>query len=82
MPYCRRPHGSFETGTCLRNCRAIGLNADGLIVLFVKPAAGASVICRPLHAGAAIAVKSPASIAAVGTKLTVSGGLLFSILPW
>ncbi len=51
-------------------------------MLFEKPAAGDSVICRPLHPGAAIAVKSPASMAAVGTKLTVSGGLLFSILPW
>ena len=36
----------------------------------------------PLQAGEANAVKSPFSIAAVGTKLMVVGGLLFSMRPW
>jgi hypothetical protein len=41
--------------------------------LFTKGAR--SVICRPtLHAGEAKSVKSPASIAAVGTNASLSGG--------
>ena len=40
------------------------------------------VLRRPLQAGDAIAVKSPASIACVGTKLIVVAGLLRSIRPW
>ncbi len=49
--------------------------------LSMKPAAGDRMICLPLQDAAAIPVKSPFSIACVGTKLTVSAGLLFSIRP-
>ena len=46
---------------------AVGSNCDGLTWLFTNGAR--SAICRPLlHAGEASAVKSPLSIAAVGTN--------------
>ena len=82
MPYCSRPHGSVETGTCFRKFSATGLKRDGSIRLFDEAAGQGDADVPPLHAGDAIAVKSPASIAAVGTKLIVVGGLLFSIRPW
>src|SRR5205809_878011 len=60
---------------------AAGLNADGSIRL---PAYGArSVIGRPLlQDGDANAVKSPASIAAVGTNAMLSVGVWWVTVPW
>ena len=53
-------------GSRFARLTAAGLKSAGLIVLFTNGAR--SAICRPaLHAGDANAVKSPASIAAVGT---------------
>ena len=60
---------------------ATGLNCAGLMVLLTKPAEADSVICLPLHDGDAMAVKSPASIAAVGAKLVFVAGLLRSTVP-
>ena len=52
---------------------AAGLSSAGLIWLFTNGVR--SITGRPpLHAGEAAAVKSPASMAAVGTKATLSGG--------
>ena len=60
------PHGSVVVGSRFARLSAAGLNSAGSIRLFTKGAR--SAICRPLlHAGEANAVKSPASIAAVGT---------------
>ena len=81
MPYCSRPHGSVDTGTCFRKFNDTGLNLDGSILLLTNPPV--SVSCRPaLQAGDVIAVKSPFNIACVGTKLIEVGGLLFSMRPW
>ena len=81
IPYWRRPQGSVDTGTFWRNFIAGALNLAGSMRLSVKPHAGDSVICLPLQDGAVMAVKSPLSIACVGTKLTDVGGLLFSVRP-
>jgi len=62
------PHESVVVGSREVNRRAIGSNNDVSIRLFTKGAF--SVTCRPaLHAGEAKAVKSPASIAGVGTNI-------------
>src|SRR5690349_2314100 len=81
MPYCNRPQGSEEIGTCLRKFSDTGLRCDGSMRLPTKPPVRLRCV-PPLHAGEAIAVKSPFSIACVGTKLIDVGGLLFSIRPW
>src|SRR5437773_10107275 len=81
MPYCSRPHGSCDTGTCCRNFSVTGLRREGSTRLSTKPPVRLS--CRPpLHAGDVMAVKSQFSIAWVGTKLMVVAGLLFSTRPW
>ena len=80
MPYCSRPQGSPETGTCCMKFSATGLRRDGSIRLLTKPPVSDSWR-PPLHAGDAIAVKSPFSIACVGTKLIVVAGLLCSTRP-
>src|SRR5579872_2031394 len=82
MPYWILPQGSVDTGMCFRMFIATGLNSAGLIVLLTNPAAGDRVIGLALQLGPVIWVKSPASIAAVGAKLVLVGGLLFSIRPW
>src|SRR2546426_11583487 len=81
MPYCSRPHGSDDTGTCFRRFNDTGLRRDGSMRLPTKPPVRLRCV-PPLHAGEANAVKSPSSIACVGTKLIDVGGLLFSSRPW
>ena len=69
-----RPHGSVDTGSRSRICRATGLNCDGSMRL---PTNGAPrLTCVPLlHWGEATVVKSPARIAAVGTIACRSDGV-------
>ena len=58
--------------------RFVESNLEGEIVLLTNPRLAGNVTCLPpLHAGEATAVKSPASIAAVGTKAIFCGGLDF-----
>ena len=69
------PHGSVVLGSRLARFTAAGLKSAGLIWLFTYGARKAT--CRPpLHAGDVNAVKSPASIAGVGTHAMFDGGLL------
>ena len=69
------PHGSFVFGRRAATFNATGLNNAGSTRLFTNGAL--SVICRPaLQGGEANAVKSPASIAAVGTNCRVSARVL------
>jgi MFS family permease len=68
MLYVTWPQGSVVLGRSAASFNAAGLKRDGAMVLLTNPAAALSVTCLPeLHAGDANAVKSPASIAAVGT---------------
>ena len=65
MPYWSLPQGSVDTGTYFRKFSATELNVLGSIMLLTYGPLNA--IWRPaLHAGDANAVKSPASMAAVG----------------
>jgi len=68
------PQGSVVVGRRFARFSAAGLKRDGSIRLPAKPAP--RFTCRPaLHAGEANAVKSPASIAAVGTCAIWSAGI-------
>src|SRR5688572_9613332 len=70
-PYVIRPHSFSAAGSLAARARAAGLKSAGLIWLFAN--GGLRVICRPLlHAGDAIVLKSPASMAGVGTNRSVS----------
>src|ERR1043166_6055511 len=80
VPVRSCPHGSLGTGRYFRKATETGLNRDGSIVLLTNGAG--RVIWRPrLHAGEAKAEKSPLRMACVGTKLSVSAGLVCSIFP-
>ena len=75
------PQGSFEAGKWLRTFSATLLNCAGSIRLLTNGAR--RVICRPpLQAGEANVVKSPASIAAVGTFVIVLAGSCRMVVPW
>jgi hypothetical protein len=66
----------------LRKLVATELKRDGSIRLPLPANGPVSVICRPpLHAGEVIPVKSPFSIACVGTNRSVVAGLLRSTRP-
>jgi hypothetical protein len=70
-----------ETGSSCRNFKATGFIALVEILLLTKGAL--SVICLPaLHAGEAIAVKSPAKAACVATNATLAAGDTFSSVRW
>ena len=72
--------GSSATGSLSATLTAGWLKSAGLMRLSTKGARSAT--CRPaLHAGAASAVKSPASIAAVGTKPTNDAGVCLMMVP-
>ena len=74
------PHGSSEFGTSLERPTAALLKRAGSIRLFTNGAL--SVIWRPtLHAGDARVVKSPANIAAVGTKVRTFAGSERMVVP-
>ena len=67
------PHGSVVVARRFAMFSAAGLNVDGLTRLLTNGAR--SVTWRPpLQAGDAKSVKSPASIAAVGTNWMFSTG--------
>ena len=69
------PHGSECSAVCSRGARPVLLNSAGSMRLLTNGAL--NVICRPaLQAGEAKAVKSPASIAAVGTNAMMSRWIL------
>ena len=60
---------------------AARLNCAGSMRLFTNPPR--SVICRPpLQAGEATVVKSPASIAGVGTRAMLAAGCWRTVVPW
>ena len=72
---------SVVVGSSLANVTADLLNSAGSIRLFTNGARRA--IWRPvLQAGEANAVKSPDSIAAVGTKVVLSVGSWRIVVPW
>src|SRR5262245_14740815 len=75
------PHGSLVFGSLAAILSAALLYCDGSIWLFTKGARSATV--RPAwQAGDAMADQSPASTAAVGTKLMLSDGSCRVIVPW
>ncbi len=68
------PHGSTAVGSAFEIVTAALLKSAGSIRLLANGARRAT--WRPaLQAGSAIALKSPASIAAVGTKATNDAGV-------
>ncbi len=82
-PYCRRPQGSVVVDSLEVMLSAALLNSAGLIRLPTNPWDAGRVRCTPaLHAGEAKAVKSPASIAAVGTNALLSVGFTVVFVPW
>ena len=75
-----KPHGSVVVGSLLAMFSAAGLNCDGLTMLLTNGAR--SAICRPpLQAGEANWVKSPASMAAVGTNSMFDVGRCRVVVP-
>ena len=83
FPHKILPQGSDDFGISawLRIFITAGLNWEVATRLFTKGAL--KVICRPLlHAGDVMVVKSPAIIAAVGTKDMVSIGSRRVVVPW
>src|SRR3990172_8143972 len=80
-PYLTRPHGSVVVGSILTTFSAARESNEGSTRPLTKGAL--KVICRPeLHAGEAAAVKSPATICAVGTYLMLSLGDERLSVPW
>ena len=67
-------------GTRAARLTAAGLNSAGLTRLFTKGARNAT--CRPAHAGDVNCVKSPASIAGVGTHAIFAAGADRTRVPW
>ena len=77
-----RPHGSVDVGILLAMFSAALLRSAGFTLLPEIPGP-VRVICRPLlHAGEVYAVKSPASMAAVGTYARLSVGTTRVFVPW
>ena len=75
------PHGSVVLGSRLARFNAAGLKSAGSIRLFTYGARRAT--CRPpLHCGDVKVVKSPASIAGVGTKAMFDAGRWRIGVPW
>ena len=82
LVYVISPQGSAPAGGSLfARFTAAGLKSDGSIWLFTNGARNA-IARPPLHAGEANAVKSPASIAGVGTRLVRSAGTCRRFVPW
>ena len=76
-----RPHGSVVAGRSRAMRTAAALSCDGSIRLPTKGVGRLSAPCV-LQAAEAICVKSPASIAAVGTNRTSSDGRSSVRVPW
>src|SRR5688500_13740095 len=77
--YCTRPHGSVVRGSLAAMARAAGLRLAGPTRLLTKGARSETL--RPAQAAEAKAVKSPASIAAVGTNDSKFDGVLRNWVP-
>src|SRR5437867_13164232 len=80
-PYVTSPHGLFVFGIRALMFFATGLNNAGSIRLLTKGDLS-WMAPRALQAADANAVKSPASIAVVGTKLLRSAGSWRILVPW
>src|SRR5438876_6611688 len=75
------PQASAAAGSKEATFSAGLSNEEGSIRLLTNGAL--SVICRPaLQAGEVIAVKSPATVAAVGTKAMLFAGSWRRVVPW
>src|SRR5207247_587660 len=85
LPNSTRPHLSWGVGNRLLRATAALLNNAGLIVLAGTPTPkGAASVVAPvvLQAADAKSVKSPASIAAVGTFARCPTGSWRVSVPW
>src|SRR5262245_45239454 len=79
-PYWTRPHGSVVVGSLAVMLSAALLKSCGSIRLLEN--GGSRLRCTPaLHAGEANVVKSPASMAAVGTNARLSVGFTRVLVP-
>jgi hypothetical protein len=75
------PHGSVVLGSFFRRLSAAGLNREGSMRLSANPPRS-EICCPPLHAGEANVVKSPASMAGVGTHAMFAAGCWRTVVPW
>jgi hypothetical protein len=76
-----RPHGSVVVGSFFAILTAAGLKSAGSIRLLTNGALSVRAP-RVLHAADATCVKSPASMAGVGTNRTSSDGRSVVFVPW